>query len=385
MNFFLILLCFYIATATTLPTRATPHEEYAKQLLESHAYPQIKDEATALKFIDLLSEAFENYTQSEPVAIDFPCQRTGRSPSKPIDAKQLRPADVDILIALGDSLTAAFGAEATGLWNLFTDYRGSSFSGGGAKSLTDVSTLANILRFYNPNLQGYSIGPGNQNSANAKLNAAVTGATSYDLSAQVNMLVTNLEANYNVNGWKLLTLFIGGNDLCASCNEVERYSAVNFALNVENTLDQLKARISNLFVNLVLPPDVTLLSGLTGGLCGILHPFECSCNTDESTHILHMAYVDELIKLVAKAKYHDSVNFNLVIQPFLEYIHLPLGPDGKPDKSYFAPDCFHFSVKSHSAAGLSLWNNLMETDADKKREWVVGEPFECPGPDQFIR
>jgi len=73
--------------------------------------------------------------------------------------------------------------------------------------------------------------------------------------------------------------------------------------------------------------------------------------------------------------------FNL----FLEYIQIPLGSDGKPDKTYFAPDCFHFSLKSHSASGLALWNNMMESAPNKKRAWIPGEPFQCPGPDQFLQ
>ena len=33
--------------------------------------------------------------------------------------------------------------------------------------------------------------------------------------------------------------------------------------------------------------------------------------------------------------------------------------DGKPDKSYAAPDCFHFSTKSQGLAGVALWNNMV--------------------------
>lgn len=33
---------------------------------------------------------------------------------------------------------------------------------------------------------------------------------------------------------------------------------------------------------------------------------------------------------------------------------------GSIDLSFFSPDCFHFSKKGQSAAGLSLWNNMVE-------------------------
>ena len=33
--------------------------------------------------------------------------------------------------------------------------------------------------------------------------------------------------------------------------------------------------------------------------------------------------------------------------------------------SYFAPDCFHFSIKGHNAAGKGLWNNVVSYDEFK--------------------
>lgn len=45
-------------------------------------------------------------------------------------------------------------------------------------SKTVLIYFKDILRKYNPNLYGQSIGNGNQNSANARYNAAVAGAVS---------------------------------------------------------------------------------------------------------------------------------------------------------------------------------------------------------------
>ena len=33
--------------------------------------------------------------------------------------------------------------------------------------------------------------------------------------------------------------------------------------------------------------------------------------------------------------------------------------DGKPDMSYFAPDCFHIREKGHEALAEALWNNMV--------------------------
>lgn len=33
--------------------------------------------------------------------------------------------------------------------------------------------------------------------------------------------------------------------------------------------------------------------------------------------------------------------------------------DGKIDFSYFAPDCFHFTIKGHEELAKGLWNNMV--------------------------
>jgi phospholipase B1 len=47
---------------------------------------------------------------------------------RPFKASRLRPADIEVLGALGDSLTAGFGAKASTVYNLFTDFRGVSYA-----------------------------------------------------------------------------------------------------------------------------------------------------------------------------------------------------------------------------------------------------------------
>lgn len=42
--------------------------------------------------------------------------------------------------------------------------------------------------------------------------------------------------------------------------------------------------------------------------------------------------------------------------------------NGRPDRSYFTPDCFHLSQKAHTQMARALWNNM------------VGSPDRCRGP-----
>ena len=56
-----------------------------------------------------------------------------------------------------------------------------------------------------------------------------------------------------------------------------------------------------------------------------------------------------------------------------------LQPEGDgPDLSYFAPDCFHLSLKGHRAAADALWDNMIEPVGKKRTKWSPGETVECP-------
>jgi len=74
----------------------------------------------------------------------------------------------------------------------------------------------------------------------------------------------------------------------------------------------------------------------------------------------------------------------VVVQPFLTNTQVPVLPNGEPDSSYFAPDCFHFAGKAHAAAAVGLWNNMFEPINAKKTAWVVNEPFDCPVDGGYI-
>lgn len=75
----------------------------------------------------------------------------------PNSVHRLRPGDIDIIGAMGDSLTAGNGILATNILQVFTENRGKSWSGGGEGNLQQFLTLPNILKEFNPNLYGYSL------------------------------------------------------------------------------------------------------------------------------------------------------------------------------------------------------------------------------------
>ncbi len=64
----------------------------------------------------------------------FPCEMAHtagrRSRTVPTSVHRLRPGDIQVIGAMGDSLTAAAGAQARSILQVATEYRGVSWSGG---------------------------------------------------------------------------------------------------------------------------------------------------------------------------------------------------------------------------------------------------------------
>jgi len=372
-------------------TATTDHKELRSMI--NSAYPTLNYSKTSefMKILldDSISHSKRVYPSHTPVP--FTCNITGPSPQVPTSVHQLRPADIKVLAAVGDSLTAGFGALADCLLWVFTEYRGVSWSIGGDQDINSVFTLGNIFKQYNPNLQGFSVGTGGQDSEGAHLNLAVSGARAYDLPGQAFLLIQRLQNTPGIdykNDWKMVTVWIGGNDLCDVCDD-DRSSPANYEQNVLQTLRILDT-IPRVFVNLVLNIDVTRLYQLDSGLCTVLHYFECYCPTSSDDNIRKQVsqdavdYNNRLSKLRDLPEFNDRDDFTIVIQPFYVDTQVPLTSSGEPDYDYFAPDCFHFSFLSHEAAAVALWNNMIEPVGSKKLKWTIGEPVECPSQDQYF-
>lgn len=68
-----------------------------------------------------------------PPAYPFPCDNatsTGRSPIKPTSVHRLRPGDIDVIGAMGDSLVAGNGALEEYAIGTLIEYRGVSWCAG---------------------------------------------------------------------------------------------------------------------------------------------------------------------------------------------------------------------------------------------------------------
>jgi phospholipase B1 len=185
---------------------------------------------------------------------------------------QLRPADISVVGALGDSITAGFGARATSLIDLVIEARGASWIIGGDD---DVATVPNFLRVYNADLTGFSLGNGNANRGFG--DASISGAVAPGMFNQATTLVNNMRTSLSEEdfegAWKLVSVWIGGNDICSRGTSAEEYVS-----EIERALDHIQANLPRTFVNLVTMVDVGSLYDITGTDigCTIVRPAVCS-------------------------------------------------------------------------------------------------------------
>lgn len=80
-----------------------------------------------------------------------------RSHTFPVSVHKLQPENIDVVAAIGDSLTVASGAMAIDIMHTLVEQQGVSWSIGGEKSWRQFLTIPNILKEFNPQLYGFSL------------------------------------------------------------------------------------------------------------------------------------------------------------------------------------------------------------------------------------
>ncbi|KAK0156475.1 Phospholipase B1, membrane-associated [Merluccius polli] len=333
--------------------------------------------ATASPYIRTYQNS--NYTYKGPVPTPAPITNWGSniscvdiSPSAlvPTSVHKLRPGDIKVVAALGDSSTAASGAKAKSLFQLNTQYKGVSWSAYSQNISPD------ILRKFNPNLEGFSKG---QFARQKGFNMAVPGAKSSDIPDQVLALIKAMKENKKVdfdNDWKLVTIFVGGNDLCNYCTDQDTLSAKNYSHNLEISLDMLYTQMPRAMVNLVeiVQIDPLRTAKKNDLACSLMQSSGCPClmNAEENSPELqtikriNREYQAESRYLISRDLYGGREDFTVVLQPYLRNSFIPYIGVGQADLSFFSVDCFHISEKAHAEMAIALWNNMLEPVGQKQ-------------------
>ncbi|XP_063708818.1 phospholipase B1, membrane-associated-like [Culicoides brevitarsis] len=308
------------------------------------------------------SESGANLLEPFPDNFSFPCDtKEGRSQKRPTSVHKLRPGDIDIIGAIGDSLTTASGALSSRLGHMFTENRGLAWN--------------------------IALGVG--------FNTAEIGAITFDLPGMAQVLVERMKKDPRVNfekDWKMVTIAIGANDICSYVCSLDDPNTLpeKHGKNLLETLRYFKQNLPRAFINVVSKPKVSVLLDYRekSPKCEILQLGMCSCfsglffNATAETRKWFNEIEDRYIKVeqeVAKSnEFRGLQDFAVVYQPF--GLNTSLNIDGNgDDRALLGYDCFHISQKGHSYSGISLWNNLLQAEQDKQTSWnSPHKQFICP-------
>ncbi|XP_008210181.2 phospholipase B1, membrane-associated [Nasonia vitripennis] len=324
----------------------------------------------------------------------FPCNTSvgGRSAEVPKSVHQLRPGDIDVIGAMGDSLTAGLGIFATSLLHLVIENRGVVASGGGQGTWREFLTLPNILKEFNPNLIGYALTDSFTFEKASQFNVAESGAISRDMPYMAQAIINRMKSDPRVNvkkHWKMITLMIGANDFCTEMCYLPEASMTlsNHKNDLLQVLRLLRDELPRTFVSIVPPPHLQQLVEITGrsSLCELTVNFECSCLFGLVYRSQRQKYYDimtswqRLDEEIAQYPEFQRDDFTVVVQPLTTNLTFPVASNGLSDLTYLSTDCFHVSQKGNARTANALWNNLMQPVGQKSRNWpeIFGE-FVCP-------
>jgi hypothetical protein len=127
-----------------------PFVKLVSQKLKSFERPQDFERALTLNM--RIAKVQRQFEENFPFFCDV-----RRSHTFPISVHKLRPGDIDIVAAIGDSLTVASGAMAFDVIHALVEQQGVSWSIGGEGNWRRFLTIPNILKKFNPQLYGFSL------------------------------------------------------------------------------------------------------------------------------------------------------------------------------------------------------------------------------------
>lgn len=176
----------------------------------------------------------------------------------PQSVHKLRVGDINVIGAIGDSLFVGFGQLATDLPGVLVEERGNSFLMGGEADWRKFLTVPNLLKEFNPNLIGYSLGPSLSTDKMSQFNVAEGGTISKNMPYMAKVLVKRIKSDKRVdlvNDWKMISIFVGHNDFCT---EICFHSDLDELLEkhkneLRSVLRILKQNLPRTLVNVMQP------------------------------------------------------------------------------------------------------------------------------------
>ncbi|KAI9498346.1 hypothetical protein BDB00DRAFT_910798 [Zychaea mexicana] len=328
---------------------------------------------------------------------------------RPENIHNLRPADIVAIAAIGDSISAGVAMinseEDCITSESFKEYRGLSFDMGGDKGAV---SLPNFISHYTPSgaVTGASKGvrqlPICEVQLTLKLsqfresvdhfNAAIPGGTSDTMEKQIEYLLPKIGKDSPLaNEWKVITIFIGQNDLSVSC--YPSYMIADYGQRVSKGLQLLKDNVDYAFINLVglfhseNGLDATEKhKGYQKKFCDNpsfdIHEKECYCchlplGIGNTVIAANVVAFNIALKNLAKQfePYGSDATFGVMYQPF------DIDTKAIPYTIQSNIDGFHPNILAHEFFAKLLWNQMFLPRGEKelKAEYDAERPVYCPG------
>ncbi|KAI8059301.1 hypothetical protein BC940DRAFT_282062 [Gongronella butleri] len=345
------------------------------------------------------------------VPLAIPCPPLPPRPT-PKRVSDLRADDIRAVIGIGDSVMAGFGAD--GIQNqrfismsTLHEARGVSFAMGGDQG---VVTLPNLIHYYSHQLIGPSVGDqvftvcfgefcplGQYKPEIDQLNGAQSGARSMDINHELDYLLDQLDAAYKAKklartDWKLLTFFMGSNDLCHAC-AVNTSMPDPFGIDVQQAMERIRMNIPNVLVQvigLLRIDEIFVDTQAYPTYCRpfkqknfVLHDHECMCAHSVANRTLMANLMPQF-----NAKLQSVVNFYqgpmYSNDTFAVVFHpLPVNILSFPIQAISNVDCFHPSALAHAWFSKVLWKLMYKPAAQTPQalNFQAQEPIYCPTED----
>ena len=288
----------------------------------------------------------------------------------PDDVKQLKPVDVKVVAAMGDSITAGFA-----LTGKPVESRDLSYATGNATGATTMATIHARFR--------------GKDAVNG-INVAQTNDKVQGIGAQAAALVAQIKGDKRINfqkDWKLVTVLIGANNDCPACQGKAEDSPSEYEKELGNAVYTLNNELPRTLVSLVSMLNVTSLLTAPGvdrhcGLQHVLTKIECPCIFEgaQASAAVDANVQADNAKLLEIAKYWDGYDksFGVVVQPGLSQMDVP-------DWTFLSQfDCFHPSLEAHQNIGIALWNNMLQPVGKKQSAFKMPVQIRCPTDDDFL-
>ncbi|KAI9027281.1 hypothetical protein CLU79DRAFT_698169 [Phycomyces nitens] len=292
--------------------------------------------------------------------------------SPPKNVYDLRPDDITVVGAIGDSITAGFaadGIQGDSLLNIKSiyEYRGVSYAGGGDPG---AITVPNLLKKYSPKLLGPSIGEHLAELCFGPLCAP-----------NQCMYSSNLPGVNYTHDWKLINIQIGSNDQCTYCIDpvFQSLGPKNYAKNIVAAIERIRTTVPRVMINLLSTFKVSQVYILTSqqeycrpfkNINFKLNTFECMCAINPKNHAkidkVSDEYNAELLNIFNTYKAKSTDTFGVMYTP------VPVNITSFPIDA--------LSTKGHEWVSKALWNTMFVPLANKPDvlNFDINEQVFCP-------